>query len=184
MDNYVNVIVNSNFCKPPNLNLKPMKKTVIAIVILILISTLSIYSQCEVKTNRRPDGSVVKYQNAEFVGKGTSCELGLSVSKTGDEYIINTTVRYFSPSKKQVDNLIIQLDIEYSVSLTLYTSELATMKGENIALGLYLTSEEDINLLKKYPIKRVIFKETGGNNQIVTLTSNKDVLMRQIKCLE
>ncbi|MFO7853340.1 MAG: hypothetical protein R6X28_12930 [Bacteroidales bacterium] len=161
-----------------------MKKKLILILITILFSTLSIYSQCDVKINRRPDGSVVKYQNPEFVSKGTNFELGLSVSKTGDDYIINTFVRYFIPSKKQIDNLMIQLDSEYSVSLPLYTSELATMKGENIGLGLYLSNESDIQLLKKYPIKRIIFKEADGTNQIVTLTTNKDVVMRQIKCLE
>jgi hypothetical protein len=64
-----------------------------------LISTLG-FAQCNVKTTNRPDGVVVKYLNPELVGKGSNCELGLSVQTNGNSFFLTTTARYFGASKK------------------------------------------------------------------------------------
>lgn len=161
-----------------------MKQKVLLIGIIAILTELISFSQCNVKTNRRPDGVTVRYLNPELIGKGTGCELGLSVSSNGSDYFINTTVRYFTPPKKQINNLKIQFINDESIVLNLYTSELATMQGENVSLGVYLTTSYDLAKLEALKIKRIVFTESTGVNQIVTLNQNFDLIIRHIKCLQ
>lgn len=150
----------------------------------MVIILYSGFSQCVVKTINRPDGVVVKYLNPEPVGSGTNCELGLSVSFNGERYCINTTVRYFSWSVKQIGSLKVQLQNNDALVLELFNSELATVKGENVSIGVYLATENDIKKLLTYKVTRVVFTEANGVNQIVTINKGNDLLMSQIHCIE
>lgn len=159
-------------------------KLLVSVFLIALLSQFPGISQCNVKTINRPDGTTVKYLNPELVGTGTNCELGLSVSFNGEGYLINTTVRYSSLSKKQIGTLKVQLQNNDAIVLDLFNSELATMQGNNVSLGVYLATDNDILKLKASPLVRVVFAEANGVNQIVTISKSNDLLMRQIKCLE
>lgn len=140
--------------------------------------------QCNVKINNRPDGIVVKYMNPELVGKGTNCELGLSIQTTGEDYFLTTTVRYFGNPQKLIGNLKIQLSNSQSLELKLYTSELATMKNEQIGVTIFYLKEQEVQKLKNGTIKTVVFQESTNKYQIVTLNQNFDVAQRHINCLQ
>jgi hypothetical protein len=154
---------------------------------LILILSVLIqkgYSQCSVKTNNRPDGVTIKYMNPQMVGKGTGCELGVSISSNGKDYYLNTTILYFGTPVNSTGTLMIELSNHQSLNLTLYSSELATIESSEISANVYLLSKADVDKLKNNIIKKIIFKEAGGKNQIVILSKNFDVASRQINCLE
>jgi hypothetical protein len=161
-----------------------MKNKFKFLFLLLSLTAIKGYSQCNVKTNNRPDGVTVKYQNPEMVGKGTGCELGVSISNTGTDYCFNTTVLYFGTSVKSTGTLMIELSNNQSLNLTLFASELATMKNSEISANVYLLSKTDVEKLKKATIKKIIFKETGGKNQIIILSKNFDVASRHINCLK
>lgn len=161
-----------------------MKKYLLIFGIIPIIFEITCTAQCNVKTTHRPDGVTVRYLNPDLVGKGTGCELGLSVSTDGSDFYINTTIRYFVSPKKQINNLKIQFYNDESAVLNLYTSELATMQGENVSLGVYLTTPNDLIRLKSLKIKRIIFTESNGVNQIITLSQNNDLIIKHLKCLE
>jgi hypothetical protein len=153
------------------------------ILVLNLISFKGV-SQCNVKTNNRSDGVTIKYLNPEFVGTGNGCEFGVSISTNGADYYFNTTVRYSSASTKSIGTLMIGLNNNQSLNLKLYTSELATVKNSELAIGIYLLTQSDIVKLKQASIEKIIFKESNGRNQIVILSRNLDVASRHINCLE
>lgn len=140
--------------------------------------------QCNVISNNRPDGVVVKYMNPELVGKGTNCELGLSIQTTGTDFFFATTVRYFGNPQKLIGNLKIQLSNSQSLELKLYRSELATMRNEQIGIGIFYLKEQDVQKLKKGTIRTVVFQESTDKYQIVTLNQNFDVAQRHIRCLQ
>lgn len=140
-------------------------------------------AQCNVKTNNRSDGAVIKYLNPELVGTGSGCELGLSISTNGTDYFFNTTIRYASTSVKSTGTLKIGLSNNLSLDLKLYSCELATMKNSEISVAVYLLTQSDIVKLKKSVISKIIFTELGGRNQIVLLSKNVDVALRHINCL-
>lgn len=161
-----------------------MKTKSLYLILLIVVSSMKISAQCNVKTNNRPDGVTVKYLNPEMVGKGTGCELGFSISTNGTDYYFNTAVLYFSTSVKSTGTLMIELSNNQSLNLTLYASELATIKNSEVSTNVYLLSKTDVEKLKKATIKKIIFKETGGKNQIIILSKNFDVASRHINCLK
>lgn len=140
-------------------------------------------AQCNVKTNSRSDGVVVKYLNPELVGTGSNCELGVSISTNETDYFFNTTVRYASNSVKSIGTLKIGLSNNLSLDLKLFKCELATIKNSEISVAIYLLSKSDIEKLKKSAISKIIFTESGGRNQIIILSKNFDVALRHINCL-
>lgn len=161
-----------------------MKKSLNFLIVLLSILTIKGNSQCNVKTNNRSDGVTIRYLNPEMVGKGTGCELGVSITNNGTDYFFNTTVLYFSKSTKSIGTLMIELSDNQSLNLKLYSSELATMKNSEISASVYLLTKTDVEKLKKATIKKIIFKETGGKNQIIILSKNFDVASRHINCLK
>jgi len=158
-----------------------MKKLLIFVTLLLLNSIIS--AQCNIKTINRPDGTTVRYLNPNMVGTGTSCEVGLSVSNNGNSYFINTTVRYFSTPKKQIGSLKIQLQNNSALVLKLSDSQIATTNGNNVSLGVYSTTLQDIKLLRSSQLVRIVFVESDGTNQIVSISKNNNLMMDQIKCL-
>jgi hypothetical protein len=159
-------------------------KVIINSLLFLVFYQNIVFSQCDVKTINRSDGTTVRYLNPELIGSCSNCELGISVSNNGTDYFINTTVRYASISQKQIGTLKLQLQNNDAVTLILFNSQLATMKGENISLGVYLTTKGDIYKLKNNPLKRIVFTEANGVNQIVMIEKNSNVIMKQIKCIE
>lgn len=152
--------------------------------ILIFISTLNIYSQCNIKTIHRPDGVTIRYLNPVLVGTGTQCELGGSIYFNGEEYTLATTVRYSGKPKKTIGTLMIQLSNDVSLVLKMHDNQLATVKNEEVSLSVFYLTKSDVANLKKAYIKTIVFKEEGGKNQIITVSENKYFAATQIKCLE
>jgi hypothetical protein len=105
--------------------------------------------------------------NPDMVGKGSSCELGLSISTDGSDFYLNTTVLYLSSPKKISGDLIIELSNSKSLVLELYTSELATMKGSEVSVSVFFLRSSDVNELASNKIKKIVFKESSGKNQII-----------------
>ena len=124
-----------------------MKNKFNILILLMSLITLKGYSQCNVKTNNRSDGVTVKYINPEMVGKGTGCELGVSITTNGTDYYFNTTVLYFTTPVKSTGTLMIELSNNQSLNLTLYTSELATIKNSEVSANVYLLSKTDVEKL-------------------------------------
>jgi len=118
-----------------------------------------------------------------MVGKGTGCELGVSISSTDTLYTFNTTVLYYGAALKSIGTLMIQLSDNNSLNLTLHTSQLATMNNQNVSIAVYYLSKQDVEKLKKTTIKRIIFKNATGTNNIITVTKNSNVASRHIKCI-
>lgn len=156
---------------------------ILFMICMIIFMDISLLAQCNVKIINRPDGTTVRYLNPNMVGTGTSFEVGLSVSNNGNSYFINTTVRYFSTPKKQIGSLKIQLQNNSALVLKLYDSQIATTNGNNVSLGVYSTTQQDIQFLRNSQLVRIVFTESDGTNQIVTASKNSSILMDQINCL-
>ena len=160
-----------------------MKKHLFLFSLLIFICNVNAFAQCNIKTNNRPDGVTVNYMNPDMVGKGSSCELGLSISTDGSDFYLNTTVLYLSSPKKISGDLIIELSNSKSLVLELYTSELATMKGSEVSVSVFFLRSSDVNELASNKIKKIVFKESSGKNQIIIVSQNSDLVSKQLKCL-
>ena len=149
----------------------------------LILCSANMNAQCNVKTNYRPDGIIVNYMNPNVIGKGTGCELGISLSTDGSDFYFNTSVLYFNSPKKIEGELLIELSNNKSLMLQLFTSELATINGSDVSVSVFLLTNSDVYELSNNRLKKVVFKENGGRNQIVMVNQNSDLASKQIKCL-
>jgi len=161
-----------------------MKNLINALMIVLFLMSNPGYPQCHVQTSKSPNGGTFKYLNSEIVGSGIGCELGVSISSNGPNYFFNTNVKYVKRAVKSGGTLIVGLKNNQSLSLKLYNCQIANAKKPEIVMGVYSLTQHDLEKLKESPIEKIVYEEVGGNHQSITLSTNFDVAVRHIKCLE
>lgn len=155
-------------------------------VLLVVFFSISYqgYTQCKVQSSKGSNGVTFKYLNAEFVGTGSGCELGVSFSTNGPNYFFNTNVKYVKKAVKSGGTLMVALKNNQSLNLKMSGCQISNVKNSHIVMGVYSLTSDDIDKLKKSPIDKIVFQEVGGKNQGINLLKNFDVAMTQLKCLE
>lgn len=159
-------------------------KKIITIFILI-ISSLSVFGQYNVKTVYRPDGITMKYFNPIPVAINNSHELGLSLYKNieNNNYLLSVTVLFKATSPKELNgDLIIQTTGKKGILLKSVMHKLININGRNVATSMFLLSKHDVVELKSRSLKLVSFYV---NSQPIALTINKnrDVLLKEFTIL-
>jgi hypothetical protein len=147
------------------------------------VSAPSNIGPCTIKTINRSDGTTVQYFNPEFIGKGSNFELGMAAQSNGENYFLSTTVRYLYTSKKVMGKLQLHLSGNQALILNLYKTEITSINNENVGIGMYYLTSDDILKLKKFDLLKVVFQEADGKFQIVVLNDNQKIVQRQINCL-
>jgi hypothetical protein len=161
-----------------------MKKIIGILAILFFAFSFQGLAQCNVQSSKGSNGVTFKYMNAEFVGAGSGCELGVSFSTNGKNYFFNTNIKYPKKAVKSEGTLTIALKNNQSINLKLYNCQVNSSKKPETVMGVYSLNASDIDKLKKAAIDKIVFQESGGKNQSVTVVKNSDVAIKQLKCLE
>lgn len=163
-----------------------MKNLIKTLVALFLLLSAQGFSQCNVQTSNGSNGSTFKYLNAEMVGTGAGCEMGVSISTNGTNYFFNTNVRYAKKSVKSDGTLVLVLRNNQSLNLKHYSCQVVPGKTKNsdVVMSVYSLAAMDIEKLKKASIEKIVFTEVGGKDQSIVLSKNFDVATRHLKCLE
>lgn len=162
-----------------------MKKIIFCLSAIILTTNWA-FSQCNTKTTHRPDGVTMEYFNPKPVIRKDSYEVGTAIYKnksTGD-LTLNISVLFKSETpQKFTGKAIIQTDSEEGLKLSPVVSRLMKMNGSNVALGLFLITKRDYEILKNNSLKSVFFHLEGdltGN----TVTENESILENQLDCFK
>jgi len=161
-----------------------MKNLINAVIIVFSLISYQGYSQCNVQTSKSANGGTFKYLKSEFVGPGAGCELGVSISTNGTNYFFNTNVKYAKKSVKSGGTLIVTLKNNQSLSLKLVSCQITNGKKSEMVMSVYSLTKPDIENLKKAAIEKILFQEVGGKSQSVILSTNFDVALKHLKCLE
>lgn len=161
-----------------------MKRLIGVLVVLFFSLSLQGYAQCKVQSTKGSNGVAFKYLSAEFVGAGTSCELGVSFSSNGPNYFFNTHIKYAKKPVKSDGTLMVTLKNNQSLNLKILSCQISGAKNAEIVMSVYTLTTSDIEKLEKAAIDKIVFQEAGGKNQSVSLMKNNDVAQRQIKCLK
>src|SRR5690554_1555802 len=88
---------------------------------------------CDIKTNKRPDGNVIKYFNPAPIVENNKYDIALSLylNETTSTYFISVAVRFKSMLFKNLtDDLWIQTDSSDSIKITQVLNHTTTMNGE------------------------------------------------------
>lgn len=155
------------------------------LTLLILLSLTKTYSQCDIKTTYRPDGITIKYFTPKAVAISKSHEAGLSLyyNENTKQYTLTVFVLHKTSNKgKTTGKLILQTTNNVGISLTPYISKMIDMNGNDISTTIYYLTKKDIAELKIYNLKTIAFTING---EIIgmTVTQNKDLLIKEYKCL-
>ncbi len=155
------------------------------LILLLLIVSGAVFSQCNYKITNRPDGNVMHYYNPQPVVKQEKVEIGIGIYKniTSGDCFLNVSVLFKKGTPQELAGLaIIQTNSNEGISLPIEVSELVEMNGRDLAIGLYKLSDRDLNILRKYTLKS-IFVNVGINLTGANTTMNKDIILNQLKCL-
>lgn len=162
-----------------------MKKTILTLLLITLTSLTN--AQCDIKTNYREDGNVIKYFNPKPVVKLSEYEVGTSIyyNETNQTCSITLTVMFKSINPLNISgDLILQLSgTQKSVKLPIINSNPLQMNGREFAIALYKINSENMKLLKQYPLKGIYFK-MGNKTHGSIISENKTLLINQFKCLK
>lgn len=160
---------------------------IISLFLLIQLSTITFaFSQCNTKTVNRPDGVTMEYFNPKPVIRTDSYEVGAAIykNKTTGDMTLNLSVLFKTRTpEKLTGNAIIQVDSEERIELKPVLSRLMKMNGRDVALGLFLITKRDYEILKKYPLKSVYFY-LAANLTGNTVTENEIILENQLNCFK
>jgi len=161
-----------------------MKKLII--LIIACHSFVNLYAQCDIKTNNRQDGNVIKYFNPKPVIKEKEYELGTSIYKnqTTGQYLVNIVVLHKNEYSQNVSgDLKIQTNSNDGVSLNIIESKEVVMNGKKVTIAMFEIDKRSFNILKNHTLKAIFF-EMNGKIFGSSVTENKSLFMNQLQCLE
>ena len=158
----------------------------IILIFLTLFSIKSSYAQCDIKTNNRQDGNVIKYFNPKPVIKEKEYELGTSIYKnqTTGQYLVNIVVLHKNGYSQNVSgDLKIQTNSNDGVSLNIIESKEVVMNGKKVTIAMFEIDKRSFNILKNHTLKAIFF-EMNGKVFGSSVSNNKSLFMNQLQCLE
>lgn len=153
-------------------------------IITFLICVLG-NAQCDIKTNNRPDGNIIKYFNPKPVIRESNYEVGIALYKneTTNKYMINISVLFIGIKPMDlVGDLIIQTTSQKSIVLKLLSSNKIKMNGRDLTIALFdLDKSSKINL-QSNTLKSLFFKMDKKNHGL-TVSENKSIITNELNCL-
>ena len=159
---------------------KFMKK-LIAIVYVFMCSYTG-YAQCNIQTNSRADGVVIRYLRPELVAANEKLEVGFSIQTNGSSYYLATMIRYLSTASAPGD-LTISNELNQSSILKLYRAEKTYLKGSDVYLAVYILSKQDIKKFTSSNLKYIMFRTSDNTLNGLKISKNNDVIISQYQCL-
>lgn len=159
-----------------------MRKTIL--ICFLLASNLNAFGQCDIKTVERPDGNLIRYFNPKPVIIQEQYEVGSAIYKneTSGKFMVNISVLFKTMQPKKVkSNLTIQTNGNRGIVLKLIKSEEIEMNGRKLAVALYEIDKTSLDQLKKYLLKSIFFY-LDGHMYGSTITNNKDIFIKELKC--
>ena len=149
----------------------------------MFLLTSRVWSQCNVQSNKRPDGVTIKFARPELLSKNDKAELGITLQTDGKSYYLGTVVRFLGAySKKSVGSLTIRYSNNSSSILKLTESSLSYNRGSNVGIALYKLLLNDIKLIKANSLKTIYFKTEDNLIHLFKVSSN-NIMVKQINCL-
>jgi len=156
-------------------------KKIIAVTYLVFCTYIG-YTQCNIQSNYKPDGTIVRYLRPEMVAGNEKLEVGLSIQTNGSNYYLATIVRYLSTAYAPGD-LTISNDLNQTSVLKLLRAEKTYLNGNDVYLAVYMLSKYDIKKLASSTLKYIMFETSDNTLNALKVSKNKDVIGIQYKCL-
>lgn len=151
--------------------------------ILLALTKIFVYGQCNCEKINRDDGTKITQCISLPVAYDNTTQVGLAAASNGQDKFVTLTVRFKSTAQDITGNLSIRLNDNNLITFELVNAQLAYIGNSQVAQGVFLANNNEINMLKKTTIKTISFKLNDGLLRTYQATSNSDVLKNQVGCL-
>lgn len=155
----------------------------LTLTIFLTLMTIFVHGQCNCEKINRDDGTKITQCNPLPVAYDNTTQVGLGAASNGQEKFLTVTVRFKLTAQNITDNLSIQLEDNNLMTFKLVNAQLAYIGNSQVAQGVFLVNNIEIDKLKKAMIKTISFKLKDGLLRTYQATSNVDVLKKQVLCL-
>ncbi len=161
------------------------KLLIITIAFLgILLSNYDSISQCNVQTNRRDDGAIIRYLSPDRIGKCDKFFMGASLQTNGSEFYVATVSVFPTQARNLTGTMTINFSNNKSSVLEHISSQETTFNGYPATLSIFFADENDLKNIKSSSLKYLLVQLDNNIYQTVIVKMNSDILQKQYKCLK
>jgi hypothetical protein len=164
-----------------------MKTLLIATSLFIVCQfshvTGSAQNQCDIKTNNRDDGTVIRYLRPDRIGYSDYLILALSLQTNGQSFYVAALSVFQNEAHRLTGTLNLGFHNNNSSRLEMYRSELTTYNGHPASLTIFEADENDLKNIGQSSLKFVLLKLDNGINQTVNIKMNENILKYHFLCL-
>lgn len=161
-----------------------MKKISFFVVALLLVISLKMFAQCDVKNRLLADGTMVYYFDPAVFYTTKSKSLKINIVTDKEHYFIALQPTPFPPKKegkKINDDLIVHLANQKSYKLSHYDTQY--MRNDSIMQVLYLMDDKDVEAFSKFDavVAEINMKGTEFIRDY-NFKLHKDAIIEQLNC--
>lgn len=153
-------------------------------VIALLVSVLC-NAQCDIKINNRPDGNTIKYFNPKPIAKLKDYEIGVALynNVSTGKMMLNVSVLFKGMIPTDIEgDLTAQVAMHNGLVLKFINSHQLEMNGNNVTIALFEMNGNQEWMLGNSYLKSLYF-HMNGKLYGSTVTENKDILIKELKCI-
>ena len=155
----------------------------ILLIGLMLISFGSM-SQCYIKSTNQSQGHVTYYLDPELVSQSDEMGTALSVQMVANKYYLAVTYQFANQEQPVEEKIALSLQNGYTLELDMYTMEVGSAGGVELCMAVFFLESEQMNYFKNSMLAEIVMRTQDGVKHTLPVTSNKDVLIRQLKCFK
>jgi len=152
------------------------------VTLALLFYSISSQAQCRCQKINRNGTQITQCQPLPVAYDNTS-QIGVSIVSNGRSDFIAITVRFKNSAKKITSDLTLYMDNQSMIKLPLINSQLAYIGNSEVAQAIYQTDKSDLASLGSSNIKTMSFKMHDNMIRTYQAKKNKDILVKQLKCL-
>lgn len=139
-------------------------------------------AQCNIKSTDRDAAHVTYYMDPELVAQTAEMGLAFSIQMVGNNYYLAATYQFAREAVPTEEKIAIELKNGYTIELDMYTMQGGNAAGVELTLAVFNLMPEQMKYLTGSELKAVHFRTRSGEKHSLVVTSNSNVLVRQLKC--
>ena len=140
------------------------------------------FSQCYIKSTNQDQANITYYLDPELVAQTDEIGAAMSVQMIGGNYYLALTYQFAGKAIPVEEKVSLELLSGYTIELDMYTMQGGNAGGVELTLAVFNLGELEISYLRSSKLKTVHFRTQSGVKYALQVTSNPEVLMRQLKC--
>lgn len=154
----------------------------ICLIIFFFITLLKTNAQCEFTEVMRADGSLNRNYSYDTIFVSDSMNINMALSFQGALRTLRVEFEYSDTLKAHsYRDIYLQLEDSTVIEMKFISSSKELTTGKTTCL--YDINKRDLGFLDRYRIIHFIYNRKNNTRATLHLTSNQDVLMKQLDCV-